>query len=133
MKIAVSAKGNSLDSAVDPRFGRTVGFVLFDTQTKDTRYLDNSAQRALTQATGIKTAQMLIEAGTEALVTGQMGPKAAKVLEKSGVKTYACSSGTVRKAVEALTLGRLGELSEVQPGPGKMGGRGMGGGGRGRR
>jgi len=33
MKITVSAKGTSVDSEVDPRFGRTIGFVLFDTET----------------------------------------------------------------------------------------------------
>ena len=30
MQIAVSAAGKSLDSDVDPRFGRCNGFVLFD-------------------------------------------------------------------------------------------------------
>ena len=132
MKITVSAKGKSLDSDVDPRFGRSSGFILFDTETGNAGYLDNSAQRDLAQGTGIKTAQMIAQAGTDVVITGQLGPRAARVLSKSGIKIYACTSGTVKEAIRALEENRLNELTEVQPGPGKMGGRGMGGGGRGR-
>jgi predicted Fe-Mo cluster-binding NifX family protein len=134
MKIAVSAKGTSVDSEVDPRFGRTIGFVLFDTETGSSTYLDNSAHQDLSQSTGIKTAQMIVEAGTEVLITGQIGPKASKVLSHTGIKSYVCTSGTVQEAIQALKNNALKELSadEVQSGPGKMGGRGMGGGKRGR-
>jgi predicted Fe-Mo cluster-binding NifX family protein len=77
---------------------------------------------------------MIAEAGTEVLITGQLGPKAARVLSKSGIKVYACTSGTVREAIKALEESALKELSgdAIQSGPGKMGGRGMRGGGRGR-
>lgn len=133
MKITVSTRGKSLDSDMDPRFGRSAGFVLFDTDTGNTAYLDNSAQLDLAQGTGIKTAQMIVEAGTEALITGQMGPKAAKVLSRSGIKMYACQIGTVQDAIQALGRNELKAYSHdaIQPGPGKMGGRGKGGGGRG--
>ena len=134
MKITVSAGGKSLDSDVDPRFGGSNGFILFDSETEETSYLDNSAQRDLAQGVGVKTAQMIAKAGAEVLVTGQLGPKAAQVLSKSGIKVYVCSSGTVREAIQALENNRLEEMSgdAIQPGPGKMGGRGMRGGGRGR-
>jgi predicted Fe-Mo cluster-binding NifX family protein len=132
MKIAVSSTGKSLDSEVDPRFGRSAGFILFDSESGNISYLDNSAQRELAQGTGIKTAQMIADAGMDVLITGQLGPKAAKVLNKSGIKMYACTGGNVKEAIRAWEEQRLQELSDVQPGPGKMGGRGMGGGGRGR-
>jgi predicted Fe-Mo cluster-binding NifX family protein len=134
MKIAVSAKGTSVDSEVDSRFGRTIGFILFDTETGSSTYLDNSAHRDLSQSTGIQTAQMIVEAGTEVLISGQIGPKASKVLSRTGIKSYVCSSGTVKEAIQALENNELKErtVDEVQSGPGKMGGRGMGGGKRGR-
>ena len=134
MKISVSARGESLDSDVDPRFGGSTGFILFDGETGESSYLDNSAQRDLARGTGIKAAQMIAKAGSEVLITGQLGPKAAQVLSKSGIKVYACTSGTVREAIRALEDNTLEELSgdAIEPGPGKMGGRGMRGGGRGR-
>ena len=135
MKIAVSSKGKGLDSPMDPRFGRCEGFVLHDTEGGNTIFLDNASQRNLTQATGIRTAQMITEAGAEALITGQLGPKTAQVLSKAGIRIYACSGGTVQEAIDALTLDKLDSFGQdnLQPGPGKMGGRGMGGGGRGRK
>lgn len=134
MKITVSARGKSLDSDMDPRFGRSAGFTLFDTDTGHTDYLDNSAQLGIAQGTGIKSAKMIVEAGTEVLITGQIGPKAAKILSGSGTKVYACDSGTIREAIQALGRNALKTLSSdaIQMGPGKMGGRGIGGGGRGR-
>ncbi len=134
MKITVSARGESLDSEVDPRFGRTAGFVLFDSETASVNYLDNLAQQDSTKGTGVKAAQLIAKAGAEVLITGKLGPNAAQVLRKSGIKIYACTSGTVREAIQALHENALAELGadDIQPGPGKMGGRGMGGGGRGR-
>jgi predicted Fe-Mo cluster-binding NifX family protein len=134
MKISVSARGESLDSEVDPRFGRTAGFVLFDSESGSAEYLDNSAQQDSAKGTGVKAAQLIAKAGAQALITGQLGPNAAQFLRKSGIKIYACIGGTVREAIQALQENGLEELAEddTQPGPGKMGGRGMGGGGQGR-
>jgi predicted Fe-Mo cluster-binding NifX family protein len=133
MKITVSARGRTLESEMDPRFGRSAGFVLFDTETDQTAYLDNSTQMGLAQGIGIKTAQMIADAGTNVLITGQMGPKAAQVLSRSGIKIYMCTTGTVQGAIQALERNELNLLgsSMLQAGPGKMRGRGMGGGGRG--
>jgi predicted Fe-Mo cluster-binding NifX family protein len=134
MKIGVSARGESLDSEVDPRFGRAAGFVLFDSETGSSEYLDNSAQQDSTKGTGVKAAQLIAKAGAEVLITGQLGPNAVQVLRKSEIKIYACTRGTVREAIQASQENALEELGadDIQPGPGKAGGRGMGGGGRGR-
>ncbi len=131
MKIAVSSRGQSLESAVEPRFGRGAGFILFDSEAGRTDYLDNSAQAAMNLGTGIKAAQMIADAGVEVLITGQMGPKAAQVLSRAGTKVYMAVGGTVQDVIKALERGDLKEMDAnvLQVGPGKMGGRGMGGGG----
>lgn len=135
MKIAISAKGRDLESPVDPRFGRAEGFLIYDTSDNSITYLHNSIPNNQSQGIGIKVAQMIVNSGTERLITGQMGPKAASVLTKKGIKLYECSSGSAQEAVEALKQGQLPVLKEesIQSGPGKMGGRGAGGGGRGGR
>lgn len=79
MIIAVSTKDKALDSFMDPRFGRCKGFILQDTENNSTSYIDNASQRNLSQGTGIKAAQMVSDTGTEVLITGQLGPKAARV------------------------------------------------------
>jgi predicted Fe-Mo cluster-binding NifX family protein len=148
MKIAISTTGKTLDSPVEPRFGRSPGYILFDTDTQDLQYLDNAAQQRLAQGAGIQAAQMVIDAGAEALITGQVGPKAAQVLDQSKIRIYGAAGGTVREAIDALTENRLNPLSADDAAPAKwagqgtgcgglgrgpaQGGRGMGGGGRGR-
>ncbi|MBN2141231.1 MAG: NifB/NifX family molybdenum-iron cluster-binding protein [Desulfovibrionaceae bacterium] len=149
MKIAVSSRGQSLESPLEPRFGRAQGFVLVDLETNQTEYLDNSANSELAQAAGIQTAQMLAQAGAGAVLTGQVGPNARDALARGGVEVYACAEATVGAAVEAFRQGRLRPVAQEagaagpQPGaagpqPGAAGcrrtgggGRGMGGGGRG--
>ena len=133
MKIAVSASGNNLESQLNPRFGRSSGFIVYDTKTEETLFLDNSDNLSLPQGAGIKTAKMIADAGAEILITGQLGPKAAQALSRSKIRIYYCTAGTVGEAVKAFQENRLEELTsdKIQAGPGKMGGRGMGGGGRG--
>ena len=134
MKIAISSTGRTLDGDVDPRFGRAAGFIVVDTDSDETDYLDNSTQQDRSQGAGIAAAKGVVDAGAEALVTGQMGPKAAQVLNRAGIPVYQCVRGTVREAVSAFQAGTLPPFGEdaIKEGPGKRGGRGKGGGGRGR-
>jgi predicted Fe-Mo cluster-binding NifX family protein len=133
MKIAVSAQESSLDSQVDPRFGRTKGFVLYDTETDQTSFLNNADQQNLAQGAGIQTAQMIHDAGTDILITGQIGPKAMQALSQTPIKLYACPNGTVREAIDAWQANQLQPIIPDAAGPasGAGGGRGMGGGGGG--
>jgi predicted Fe-Mo cluster-binding NifX family protein len=131
MKVAISSTGQTMDSDVDPRFGRAAGFVVVNTESGEADYLDNTAHRDRSQGAGIAAAKGVVDAGAEALVTGQMGPKAAQVLSRASIPVYQCVRGTVREAVSALQANTLPSFDEdaIQEGPGKRGGRGMGGGG----
>ena len=150
MKIAVSARGESLQAELDPSFGRSAGFVVYDTTTQATSFLDNSKQQNLPQGAGIQTAQMLSAAGVDVLITGQVGPKAMQALSPSKIQLYASSERTVQEAIDAWHNGQLTPITDGsgQTGPGTdqgmggggglqgrgpdQGGRGMGGGARGR-
>ena len=41
MKVAISAKGNELSSQVDPRFGRAVYFIVYDTEDDSFEAISN--------------------------------------------------------------------------------------------
>lgn len=133
MIIAISANQSTMEGPVNPRFGRANGFVVYNTDTGETRFLDNTKHQALSQGAGIQAARMVADAGAEALITGQIGPKALQVLKHANIPVYYCGSGSMKEAVEACMNNLLKPISEdgLQTGPGKAGGRGMGGGGRG--
>jgi len=107
MKIVVSASGQGLEARVAPRFGRAAGFVLFDTQTREVRQVDNSQSLNTAQGAGIQAAEAVARLGAECLITGHCGPKAFRTLQAAGIKLYTGADGTVGEALAALEAGRL--------------------------
>lgn len=106
MKIAVTAKGNTLEAQVDPRFGRCATFLIVETDDMSFEVVDNSAAAAGGGA-GIQAAQQVAETGASVLLTGNCGPNAFKTLEAAEVEVVSGVSGTVKEAVEAFVAGEL--------------------------
>jgi len=116
MKIAVTSTGKTLDSEVDPRFGRAACFIIVDTETMDFNVIENESVAAAGGA-GISSAKVVIDAGAEAVLTGNCGPNAERTLTAAGVKLYTGATGTVAEAVELFKSGKLTEAAgpNVQP------------------
>jgi predicted Fe-Mo cluster-binding NifX family protein len=110
MKIAVTSTGNTLDSQVDPRFGRAANFIVVDTETMEFECITNDAVSAAGGA-GISAAKTVADSGAKAVLTGNCGPNAARTLAAAGIKLYANVSGTVKDAVESFKNGQLAESS----------------------
>lgn len=113
MKIALSTLGPALDDTVDERFGRAMYFLLHDTDTHDTRAIDNSENRNALQAAGIASAELVAGVGVGAVITGHLGPKAFSALQIAGIKGYSGVGMTAREAIEAYVAGTLDELTEA--------------------
>jgi len=133
MKVAVSSTGGSLESAVDPRFGRCSVFLIVDTETMKYQAVPNSSIGAAHGA-GIGAAQSVAQHGVKAVLTGHVGPNAHMALSQAGISVYTGAAGTVEAAVNQFKSGALKEASSPTVGGhfGQRGGRGMGQ-GRGRR
>lgn len=107
MKVVVTSQGVSLDSPVDPRFGRARCFLLVDTDTMQTTAHDNSQNLNAPQGAGIQAAQAVYNLGAGAVVTGNVGPKAFTTLDAAGIAVYVGARGTVQEALDQLRAGRL--------------------------
>lgn len=116
MKIAVTSTGESLDSQVDPRFGRAAIFLVVDTETMELECVKNENLAAAGGA-GINAAKLVADAGAEAVLTGNCGPNAHRTLSAAGVKVYTAVEGTVGEAVELFKGGKLTEATgaNVEP------------------
>jgi predicted Fe-Mo cluster-binding NifX family protein len=126
-KICVTSSGPTLDSMVDPRFGRCAYFIIADPETLDFEAVSNEA--AMTSGgAGIRAAQTVTSKSIEAVLTGSVGPNAFPALKDAGVRILAGVSGTVRSAIENYNKNMLQELAI--PGPSNVG-KGQGGPGRG--
>jgi len=133
VKVAVSSTGGSLDSVVDPRFGRCGVFLVVDTETMKHQAVPNSSIGAAHGA-GIGAAQAVAQLGVKAVITGQVGPNAHMALSRAGITIYTGASGTVESAVNQFKSGALRTAASPTVGGhfGQGGGRGTGQ-GRGRR
>ena len=109
MKIVFTAKGATMDSDMDPRFGRTDFFVIYDEETKEVQSFDNRAIEGAAHGAGPKTAQKLAEVGAQVLITGNgPGGNADAVLKTTGIVVYVGAGDmTVEKAYAAYKAGSL--------------------------
>ena len=107
MRIAVTSQGSSLQSGLDPRFGRAKYFIVMDTETGAFSAVDNDANLNAAQGAGIQAAKRIVELGVDALITGHVGPKAFSALQAGGTKIYAGASSTVAEAIAQFQAGQL--------------------------
>jgi len=105
-KIAVTCEEPSLDSQVDPRFGRAAGFLVVDPESMEFEYIDNGSSQIMAQGAGIQAAANIAKSGAKVLLTGYVSPKAFRGLEAAGIKVgQNLESGTVRQAIEKFKAG----------------------------
>ncbi len=110
MKIAITATGKTLDSQVDPRFGRAACFIIADTETMEFTAIENDNIAAAGGA-GISSAKTVIDAGAEAVLTGNCGPNAHRTLAAANIKLFTGLTGSVQTAVEQFNSGKLTETT----------------------
>ena len=139
MKVAVSSNGDSLETQLDPRFGRCAFFLVVNPDDMSFEAFNNESA-AQKGGAGIQAAQFLASQGVDAVITGNCGPNAVQTLSAAGVELFAGQAGTVKEVVERFKMGNLGPTSEATVdshfgmgagarfGRGGGMGRGMGGG-----
>jgi len=100
MKIAISATGSDLCSALDARFGRTSQFIIYDLDNDSYISVDNEQNLTSAQGAGIQSAQTIIKTGAEAVITGNVGPNAFRTLTAGNVDIYLGTGLTVQEAID---------------------------------
>ncbi len=113
MKVAITAqgKGSDAESVVDPRFGRAQWIIVVDTETGDVRTHDNTLNLNAVSGAGVQTASNVVDFGAEAVITGNVGPKAFRTLSAADVRIFLVEKCTVQEAVNKF---KKGELKEVE-------------------
>jgi predicted Fe-Mo cluster-binding NifX family protein len=129
MRIVVTAAGAGLNAPASPVFGRCPMYIFVDTETMQFEAVENPAVGAPGGA-GIQAAQLVVERGAQAVITGNVGPNAFRVLQSAGVPVHLFGEGTVGQAVEAYREGKLAAAgaATAPEHAGRGRGRGRGGG-----
>jgi len=117
MIIAFTAMENSLEAAIDPRFGRAAFYIIVDTTTDDVTIHDNSDGINASNGAGTGAAQTLSEYGVKELYTGRVGPKAADVLDKANIRYHENIVGTVQEILNQIKSGDFNPQSTTATPP----------------
>ena len=113
MKLAITSQGQDLGSEVDERFGRAKFFVTIDTETGAFEAHDNTQNLNAAQGAGIQAARNVADLGAEAVVTGNVGPKAFSALQAANIRVHIGATGSVQNALEAFKAGKLRHADEA--------------------
>jgi predicted Fe-Mo cluster-binding NifX family protein len=111
VKIAITSSGPTLDSQVDPRFGRAQYLLIVDTDRMDVEAIENPNVAAGGGA-GIQTSQMVAHTGARAVLTGNCGPNAFRTLSAANIQVYTNLCGTVRDVIQSFTRGELAPIAD---------------------
>ncbi len=108
MILFISSQEQSSESRIEPRFGRSDWLIRYDTEAQESEFFQNPGKQQSGGA-GVATAQFVIDQGAEAVISGDFGPNAARVLQAGNVPMYLFSE-TVHTIPEVLEAFGKGEL-----------------------
>lgn len=115
MTIAIPVEDKSISTNVCVSYGRAPYFLIYDTDTKESTFVNNSAASS-TGGAGIKASQIIVDNKVNALLTPRCGENAAAVLEVAGIKIYKTSSISVKENINAFIADELSLLDEIHSG-----------------
>ena len=108
MKIAISSKEKDLNGEVDSVFGRCPYFLVVEIKNKKIqgfKAVENISAEQVGGA-GISAAQTVAEKDVDAVISGNIGPRALDVLRQFNIKIYN-GSGSIDKVLQKFIDGKL--------------------------
>ena len=115
MRIAIPVDDKDLSSTVCMSYGRCPYFAIYDDETKEYEFVENTA-RDSSGGAGIIASQMLIDRGVSVVLTERLGQNAADVLNVANCKIMRASSKDIRANVDAYLAGKLEPLTDIHKG-----------------
>lgn len=113
MKICFTSEGPDPSSDVEPRFGRSQYFIIYDDETGKHEAIDNSENARADSGAGVKSASTVVEKGVDWVACSHIGPRAMQVLREGGVRVCTGCCGIVWDAIEAFEDGELHEVEQA--------------------
>lgn len=103
MKIAISSMSDKLEGKVSDIFGRCAYFLIVEASLKDIKLVDVIENKSIDQrgGAGVSTAQLVAEQNVQAVITGNVGPRASEILEQFKIKVYQ-AEGDIKSAIKDL-------------------------------
>lgn len=113
MKIAICASNHTPESIVASRFARAEFFAVYNSETLQFQFFNNTAQNEGSGAGG-KAVKVLGDLNVDIVLAPELGPKALEALTAFDIKSYQYKQGkTVRAALYEYFEKKLPELLDA--------------------
>ncbi len=114
MRIAVSSSGDDIKRMVDMRFGRCSHFIIADIEEKRISNWKAIVNPGAMQGhgAGLKAAELVGNEGVDAVITGNLGPKASAALDNLGIEPYQ-GEGTIESTISSYIDSKLNKLTKL--------------------
>lgn len=103
MKIAISSIGDTVESKVDPRFGRCSYFAIYDSVSKSTSFIINP-NKDVEEGAGPASVQFVANYGVTKVIAGEFGSKIKSLLNDLNIQMIAVKDDkTISEIIQSLT------------------------------
>jgi len=111
MRVAVSSTGEKLTDNISEVFARCPYFIIAeikDQKIDKTEIIENKSTDQMSEA-GISAAQLMAEKNVNAVITGNVGPRAFDVLKQFNIEIYT-GSGIIKEVLQKFINGKLKKI-----------------------
>jgi len=111
MKIAISSNGKDIEGDVNELFGRCPYFIIAEIKNKKVigfEAIENISKDKAGGA-GISAAQNVVEKEVNAIISGNIGPRAMDVFRQFKIETYK-GKGKIKEVLQKFEEGKLEKL-----------------------
>lgn len=105
-RIAFASEGRTVEDKISNSLAGAPYFVIAEGSPENLSVVKNSA-KGLGSAAGEEAAKILLKEKITILVTGNIGPAAARALEAGNVVVHAGCSGNISEAIQKCLSGKL--------------------------
>lgn len=103
MIVAITSTGNSLESFIDPRFGRCSYFIFYNTETKESVFQPNPFKDN-DEGVGVAVVDWISAFSCSKIISGQFGMKIKPLLDESRIQLILVNDPelTIRQIINLL-------------------------------
>ncbi len=116
MKVAISVSESHSNAVIEPQFERASYYVIVNLDHPTDRQVLSNPNSHSVSSNGILAAQMLINLGAEAVVTGWCDPGILRIFEIADIAVFQITKGTISEIIRALkkqTLELLNQTDQI--------------------
>jgi len=112
MKIAVSSTDKNIESNVSDVFGRCPYFIIAEIEHQKIEKTEAIKNESMDQTSGagISAAQLMAEKDVNAVITGNVGPRALDVLKQFSIEIYS-GEGAIKEVLQEFIDGKLKKIN----------------------